>query len=300
LKKNKSSRSIAEVIKQYYWLTKPGIIRGNLIALVAGFLLASRGVMIDWWLLVFVAISVSLVIGSACVLNNVLDRRIDAMMDRTKKRAIASGDISPRDATWCGMLLGVIGFAMLALVTNPVTVFLGVFGWFGYIVIYGYAKRRTHHSTLIGALFGAIPPIAGYTAVSGRIDTVGLLLFGLLVLWQMPHFYAIALYRQKDYTQAKLPLLPIVRSARRTVIEMIAYVMLLGVAVAVLGVVADVSKIILLVMISIVVLWLIQMITGYRRDIIVWARATFGGSLLVLLALMILLSLEGIFSDRMI
>ena len=193
-------------IRAYYRLTKPGIVYGNTIHVFAGFLLAFRsGLTLQ--ALVGAMAGVSLVIASACVANNILDRNIDAHMKRTKKRAMVTGVVSIPIALAYAAVLGIVGFGTLYIMTNILTVLLGVVAYIWYVVIYGYAKRTTWLSTIIGTVPGALPVMAGYTAVTNVADATAWGLFIMLVLWQLPHFYAIAIMRKDEYKDAKLPII---------------------------------------------------------------------------------------------
>lgn len=211
------------MIGAYYRLTKPGIIRGNLLSVLAGFLLAARGD-INLQLLVFVLVGTALVIACGCVVNNYLDRSIDAKMSRTKKRALVTGEISVRSACIFAVLLALAGFLILIFGVNPLTAAIGFAGLFSYVVLYGIGKRATVHGTLIGTIAGSTPPVAGYTAVTNRLDMAALLLFLVLVAWQMAHFYSIALFRLKDYKAAGLPVLPAVKGVQATKMQILVYI----------------------------------------------------------------------------
>ncbi len=202
-------------VNTYYKLTKPGIIRGNAITAIAGFFLASQGD-VDASLLVTTVGGLSLIVASACVVNNFIDRDIDSRMSRTKQRALASGVLSGRNALIYAAVLGCIGSMILLVFTNLLTTVIALFGFIAYVVLYGAAKRRTVHGTIIGSISGAVPPVVGYVSVTGQLDVAALLLFLIVVSWQMPHFYAIAIYRIKDYADAGLPVLPVVRGIGAT------------------------------------------------------------------------------------
>ena len=210
------------MIKDYYSLTKPGIIRGNLITAAAGFFLASKDI-VDMKLLLAMLVGTSLVIASGCVLNNYLDISIDKQMARTKKRALVTGTITSKNALIFATILGLSGEIILLIFTNLLTALIGLFGLFVYVIVYGAAKRRSTHGTLVGSLSGAVPPVAGYTAVTGSLDWAALTLFLILVCWQMPHFYAIAIYRYNEYKAAGLPMLPIVKGIRATKLQILNY-----------------------------------------------------------------------------
>ncbi|MEZ0286312.1 MAG: heme o synthase, partial [Candidatus Paceibacterota bacterium] len=210
------------MVKTYYLLTKPGIIMGNGIAAIAGFALASEG-RFHPLLFLGLLVGLALVIASACVVNNYLDRDIDEKMARTKNRALVKGLISGKSALIFASTLGILGTLILFFFTNTLTAAVGLFGWFFYVVVYTLLKRRTVYGTLIGSISGAIPPVAGYCAVANRIDVGALILFVTLCLWQMPHFFAIAIYRLKDYKAADIPVLPIKSGIQNTKIHMVLY-----------------------------------------------------------------------------
>ncbi len=212
------------LLKTYYKLTKPGIIYGNLLTTTAGFMLASKS-HINLWLLTATLTGTSLIIASACVFNNYIDREIDSKMARTKNRALVTGLISVKTSIIFARILGTTGFLVLACFTNLLTVFLGIVAFFVYVVVYGISKRKSVHGTLVGSIAGALPPVAGYTAVSDNFDLAALLLFLILVFWQMPHFYAIAIYRFDDYKKAEIPALPIVKGIKVTKIQIMLFIL---------------------------------------------------------------------------
>lgn len=204
-----------QLLKRYYSLTKPGIIYGNAITAAGGFFLAARG-NINGVLLLETLAGLSLIVGSACVFNNLIDQDIDAVMKRTKKRVLVKGLISIRSAVIYGALLGVLGTLILSLFVNFLALAVALVGLFFYVIIYTYFKRRTVHGTMIGCISGAAPPVVGYTAVMGHLDGAALLLFLILVFWQMPHFYAIAIYRVREYASANIPVVSVVKGVSFT------------------------------------------------------------------------------------
>jgi protoheme IX farnesyltransferase len=280
------------MINAYYRLTKPGIIRGNVMTAAAGFLFAS-GRHIDLWLLLVALAGVALVIGSACVINNYIDRDIDKKMERTKNRALVTGTISPIQAFVFAGLLGLGGFALLVWQTNALTVWLGVIAFVSYVVLYGIAKRRGPYGTLVGSIPGAMSITAGYTAVSGRFDRGALLIFLVMVAWQMPHFYAIATYRLKEYKAAGLPVLPAVKGIKRTKKSMLLFMLLFAAAIIALFVFDYTGWTYLVVMGTVAGLWLRLGLQGFgAKDDVKWAKKVFGFSLLTLLIFSLMISLE--------
>lgn len=227
---------------------------------------------------------ISLVIASACVCNNYLDRDIDRKMDRTRGRALVRGDASPQAALTYAAVLGVVGLGLLLLFTNLITAAIGLFGFIAYVFIYGYAKRRSVHGTVVGSISGAIPPVVGYCAVSGRLDLAALLLFLVLVCWQMPHFYAIAIFRMADYKAAGIPVHPLVAGMRATKLQMLAYIGAFTAAGTSLSLFGYTSLAFGVFVVVLGWFWFWQGLRGLRTtDDVAWARKLFGASLLVLL-----------------
>lgn len=279
-----------ETIKRYYQLTKPGIIRGNMITGAAGFLLAARG-SIDWWLLAALLAGMSLVIAAGCVFNNYLDRGIDRRMARTKDRALATHQISNRNALIYGAVLAVLGFAILLRFTNALVAAIGLFALISYVIVYAIGKRRSIHGTMIGCVPGAMPPVAGYVAVTHRIDIGAFLLFLLLFFWQLPHFYSIAIYRLGDYKAAKLPVMPAVKGVEATKLLITLYVAAFILAAGLLTATGYAGYTYLAVMLVIGGWWLQQGVRGFKvTNNDKWARQMFGSSLLALMVFSVMIS----------
>lgn len=283
-----------ENLGAYYRLTKPGIVYGNALAAVAGYFFGALG---SPDLLTFFALltGISLVIASACVYNNVLDKDIDARMARTKHRAVVTGAISTERALVFATILLVLGSIVLWFGTNVLTVGVALFGHAAYVVLYGYAKRATVHGTLVGTISGSTPPVIGYAAATGQLDPIAALLFLLMVAWQMPHFYAIALFRRDDYASAGIPVLPVVSGIQATRRQIIAYVILFVLLTVVLGILAS-SLLTTLVLVLAGTYWLYLCLRPLADvDTIGWARGQFGWSLQLLLVLCLMLSLDSFF-----
>jgi heme o synthase len=277
-------------LQQYYLLTKPGIIYGNAITATGGFLLASKG-HIDYGLLIATLLGISLVIGSACVFNNYIDREIDAKMARTKKRALVAGLISVPAAMVYATVLGLLGIGLLAIYTNLLTVFMGLAGLVVYVILYGITKRRTVHGTVVGSVAGAMPMVAGYTAVTNRFDSAALILFLIMVAWQMPHFYAIAIYRFKDYKAAGLPVLPVKKNIHAAKVQILLYIVAFIIATSLLTVYGYTGYVYLVIMGVIGFAWLYRGVQRFKtKDNTLWARKMFLFSLIVILSLSVSLS----------
>lgn len=281
------------MLREYYVLTKPGIIRGNVMNAAAGFLLASTGA-INSWLLLATLIGTGLVIACGCVFNSYLDRHIDARMQRTAKRPLVTGTISVRRALVFGTLLGLAGFLILAQWVNALVVILGAVALVSYVAVYGYYKRRTTYGTLVGTLPGALPAVAGYAAVTGRLDTAALLLFIILAAWQMAHFYAIGIYRHADYHAAGLPILPVVRGDHRATLSVYGYIIAFGAACALLTVFGYTGMVFLSVMGAICIIWLaVGLRTRTSVKPAAWGKRMFLFSLIVILLLAVMLAVGG-------
>lgn len=283
-----------DTVKHYYYLTKPGIIYGNLLTAAAGYLLGSR-----WHIqrLSFfgLLIGTSLVIGSACVFNNYLDRGIDAKMKRTKRRALVSGAVSNGQALAYGVVLGVVGVSALIACTNRLTLSVGLVAFVDYVWLYGWSKRHSVHGTLVGSISGSAPIVAGYTAATNRFDTGALLLLLILTCWQMPHFYAIALYRYQDYKAAKLPVLPIVKGVRSAQLQIVAYILAFIGAVTLLTAAGYTGYSYLLVMGGLGVWWLWRGLRGLKaKDTAQWGRQMFLASLLVIMGVSVMTAVGGL------
>ena len=279
------------MLAEYYRLCKPGIIYGNMLTAIAGFLLAAKSD-INWIALAGLAIGLSLIIAAACVSNNILDRRLDAKMKRTRTRALVSGRISPLQAALFAGLLLTMGSVMLAALTNVLTLMIGLAGYVLYVVVYGAAKRASIYGTEAGSLSGAAPIVAGYCASSGQLDGGALLVFLALVAWQMPHFYAIAMYRSSDYKAAALPVLPNVKGARLTKSRSVGYIAAFACVVVLMTAGGYTGTTFLVLMFAALAYWL-YVAYRYRtaRDSL-WGRKMFASSLTVLLVFSLLISTD--------
>lgn len=282
-------------MKDYYLITKPGIIYGNAITVVAGFLLASRGY-IDWQLLLATLVGLSLVVASGCVMNNYIDRDIDALMERTKARAMAQGRISTRSALVYAVVLGFIGLGILFFYTNILAVVASLVGLFVYVVVYSmWLKRTSTHGTIVGSISGAMPPVVGYLAVTGSIDLGAVILFLILALWQMPHSFAIAIYRLEDYAKAGIPVLPVKKGIQITKIQMLIYVALFVMATFALAVFGYTGYVYLSVMTTLGLGWLALSARGFwTTSDKLWSRNMFIYSIVVLVAFSIMISLRAV------
>jgi len=281
------------VIKNYVLVTKPGIIAGNLITMAGGFFLASGG-NIDPVLLLFTLLGMALIIASGCVFNNYIDRNMDRKMARTRNRVLAKGLMSPFAAILCGSLLGILGTILLWVATNRLCLIVVLAGFTIYVGLYSlYLKRNSIYGTLIGSLAGAAPPLAGYCAVSNCFDTGALILLFIFSLWQMPHSYAIAIFRYKDYTAAAIPVLPVRQGIGVTKKVIIGYMIAFIAAAMMLTFSGYTGYGYLAVAIIISLSWLITAWSGYRTSHdLIWARKLFISSILTITILSVMMSID--------
>jgi protoheme IX farnesyltransferase len=279
----------------YYEIMKPGIVKGNVMMTVAGFLFAAQG-NIDITKLIWVSLGVSLVIAGACVANNVLDINIDKIMNRTKTRPLITGAISVRKAVIFSVILGLLGLSILIGFTNMTVFLLGILAWLNYVIVYGYVKRRSTYGTAVGGVSGALPPVAGYVALSGNLDTSVLWIFITMIVWQMPHFYAIGIFRLSDYRSAKIPIYPVVKDVSLAKLHILLYVVAFGAISPMLGFVGKASKVFGISMFIISLGWLYLSVRDYKTsDYSAWAKKVFVGSLVSLVSFAVLLSVDSFF-----
>jgi heme o synthase len=273
------------MIKQYLQVTKPGIIFGNLISVVGGFLLASKGV-IDCPLFLATLIGVSLVVASGC--------DIDGIMERTKNRVLVKGLIDPKVSLIYASVLGIAGMLLLYVVANPLAMWLAVIGFVIYVGVYSlYIKRKSVYGTLIGSLSGAAPPVIGYCAVTGQLDMGALILLLIFSLWQMPHSYAIAIFRFKDYQAANIPVLPVIKGISVTKNHIILYILAFMVATLMLTLSGYAGYKYLVVAAAVSVWWLGMALRGYKAtNDSVWARKLFVFSIIAITSLSVMMSVD--------
>ncbi|KRE70810.1 heme o synthase [Paenibacillus sp. Soil750] len=283
-------------LKEYYRLVKPGIIYSNLMTAFAGYWVAAKWD-VDWLHLIMTMLGTALVMAGGTVLNNYLDREMDAKMERTQNRALPSGRLSANFVLWFGIILGTIGLGVLYLgAQSPLATLMGLLGLFFYVWIYtAWFKRTSVWSTFVGAISGAVPPLIGYCAVSGNIDLGAILVFLFLFLWQPPHFWALGIRRMEEYRAAGFPLLPVVRGTFVTKISMVRYVVLLVPVTVMLTAYGYVGTIFLIVSTILGLTWVFMSVKGFKANgeaEIVWAKRMFLFSLLYLTLLSILMVID--------
>jgi len=280
------------VTKVIFDTIKIGIIKSNLIAMFAGLSMALYVHHIPLFEkignIVLAFIGSSLVIGAAGVFNNLYDRDIDGIMERTRSRPTVTGVVSVTGGLAIGIWIALVGLFAL-YVASPLAALFGLLGLFIYVVPYTmWTKRKTVYNTEVGSLSGAMPPLIGWAAVSSdMLHPAIIALFLLMLIWQMPHFYAIAIRRLEEYRAANIPMLPVVKGMRRTYVQMNAYLAALFLSSSLFWsfnpYIAAINAVLSLG-------WLVLSVVGYRRkEERTWARTMFIFSLNHMTVLMLLI-----------
>lgn len=279
------------MLKKYLFLTKPGILFGNFVTTLGGYFLATQG-SVDFLLMLLTLLGTTLVVASGCVVNNIIDQDIDHKMQRTKNRALVKKTISVSLACVFALVLGLIGFSILWFWVNAYAFLFAVIGFVVYVGFYSlWTKRTSIHQTVIGSLSGASPPVIGYTAVSGQFDVAALLIFIGYAFWQMPHSWAIAIYRFDDYKNAGIPILPVARTIRRTKIESLIYVILFTVVLNAIYLLGYTNWIYLVITNGLCLYWLYLSVIGFKAENDqIWAKNYFLFSVILITIISLSLS----------
>jgi protoheme IX farnesyltransferase len=213
--------------RDYIELCKPKVVALMLLTMVVGMFLAVPGGIAPS-LFFNALIGVALCASSAAAINHMLDRHIDTIMARTKKRPVAQGRVTVKQALIFAIAIGAIGLFILTVYVNQLTAILTFVTLIGYALVYtGYLKRATPQNIVIGGLAGAAPPLLGWTAVTNHLDGQALLLVLIIFTWTPPHFWALAIYRFDDYKDAKIPMLPVTHGIAFTRLSILLYSLLL-------------------------------------------------------------------------
>jgi protoheme IX farnesyltransferase len=219
--------TLRERVGAYVALTKPRIIELLLVTTVPAMFLAAHGVprldLVLWTLL-----GGSLAAGAANAINCYIDRDIDLLMTRTRRRPLPAHEVNPEDALVFGLVLGVIAFALMAFLTNLVAAFLTLVAMAFYVVVYSLLlKRSTPQNIVLGGAAGALPPVIGWAAVTGDISLPALVLFAIVFYWTPPHFWALSLRLRRDYAAAGVPMLPVTHGVPETTRQIALYSVLM-------------------------------------------------------------------------
>ena len=200
------------LLSNLWQLTKPSITQMNVLMTFGG--LALAGAPLKSWLVFWTILGTGLAVASANSLNMYIERDLDGLMARTANRPLPKRRMAPKLALWFGVVLGLLSLLVLQVAVNTVTTVIAGLAILLYVLVYTPMKRASPLALVVGAIPGAAPPLMGWTAYTGTVDLPGLVLFAILLVWQLPHFLAIALYRQDDYERAGVKAVPIVRGER--------------------------------------------------------------------------------------
>ena len=213
--------------REYLELCKPRVVMLIVFTAVVGMFLAIPG-MVPPQKFLAATLGIGLLAAAAAAINHVADHRIDALMIRTRHRPLPQGEVTKAQALAFAAVIGIAGTILLIRYVNVLTAVLTVLTLVGYAVIYTlYLKRATPQNIVIGGAAGAAPPVLGWTAMTGDIDPHALLLFLIIFAWTPPHFWALAIYRRKDYANADIPMLPITHGVDFTRQQILLYTVLL-------------------------------------------------------------------------
>ena len=281
--------------RDYLELTKPKVVALMILTSIIGMFLSVPG-MVPLDVLILGNVGIALCAGAAAVINHVVDRKIDLKMSRTLNRPVAKGRVSPYQAMFFSAILGFLGMAILLLYINALTAWLTLASLFGYAVLYtSYLKRATPQNIVIGGLAGAVPPLLGWTAVTGEIHGHALLLVLIIFAWTPPHFWALAVHRKDEYAKAEIPMLPVTHGEKYTKINILLYTVLM-IMVTLLPFAVGMSG--WLYIIGALILgagflyWAIMMMLGRKPDA---GMDTFKYSIIYLMALFIIMLVDHYF-----
>ena len=272
---------ISNSIKNYYHLTKPGIVYANTLSAIAGYLYASSfHILISKF--IGLVLGTALLIASACVYNNYLDIPIDRLMARTEKRELPTEKISTKSAKIFLYILLALSIVLLAVFTNILTLVIGLISYFLYVFVYGYFKRYSKWGTLVGTLPGSASIIAGYVSYKNQLDLLVLFLLLVMASWQMAHFYAIAIYRLNDYKKSKLPIWPVLFGVSNTIKWIFFYMVMFMFFSIGMGIFTNAGFTFAGTMLAISYVWIYISVRDVSKMAeTVWAKKVFKNSLIV-------------------
>ena len=289
---NNLSLTLQATWRDYLELCKPRVVLLMLLTVVVGMYLAAPG-WIDLSLVGLTLIGVGFSASSAAAINHLVDRHIDAVMARTKKRPVARGRVSVAQAIVFALTMGGIGLLLLFVFVNALTAMLTFITLIGYAGVYtGYLKRATSQNIVIGGLAGAAPPLLGWTAVTNQLTPEPLLLVLIIFTWTPPHFWALAIYRFEEYQHAQIPMLPVTHGIPYTKLNIYLYTVLL-LLVSILPFVIGMSGLFYLVGALVLGLrFLFWAHKLYRTERAVVAMQTFKFSIVYLMLLFVVLLVD--------
>ena len=271
--------------RQFLALTKPRVVSLIVFVAVIGMFLAVPGLppVVP---VVFATLGIALVAGAAAAINCLVERKIDAVMARTRRRPLPSGELTSLQTLAFAAAIGGLGLFVLHRYVNALTMWLTLATFVGYAIVYTVLlKPATPQNIVIGGASGAMPPVLGWAAVTGDVGPEPLLLFLIIFMWTPPHFWSLALYRTQDYARAGLPMLPVTHGARHTQLQIVLYTCAL-VAVTLLPFAIRMSgALYLAAALALGAVFLVYVVQLYRDYSDELARATFKYSIYYLAAL---------------
>lgn len=213
--------------RDYYEMTKPRVVMMMILTAMVGMFLAVPG-MVPLDALLWGNVGIALVASAGAVVNHLIDHRIDTIMQRTLKRPIPQGRVTPTQALLFACAICLSGMAILMWLVNPLCAWLTLASFVGYAIIYtGWLKRATPQNIVIGGLSGAMPPLLGWTAVTGTVEPGGLLLVLIIFAWTPPHFWPLAIHRKNDYAKTNIPMLPVTHGEALTKLHTLLYTIIM-------------------------------------------------------------------------
>jgi protoheme IX farnesyltransferase len=272
-------------LAQFFALTKPRVVSLIVFTAVIGMFLATPG-MVPLQVLLFGTVGIGLVAGAAAAINCLVEQKLDAVMARTRARPLPLGQVTSIETLLFASVVGGIGLVLLYMLVNPLTMWLTLGTFVGYAVVYTVLlKPLTPQNIVIGGASGAMPPVLGWAAVTGAIGADALLLFLIIFAWTPPHFWALALYRKREYARAGVPMLPVTHGDDFTRLHVLLYTLIL-VAVTLLPFSTGMSGLIYLasaLALGGLFLWYaVNLYTAYSDEL---AKRTFRYSIIYLSAL---------------
>ncbi|MDD9891177.1 MAG: heme o synthase [Gammaproteobacteria bacterium] len=224
---NELTSNTAASWRDYYEMCKPRVVMLMILTSLVGMFLAVPG-MVPLEILLLGNLGIALVAASGAVVNHLIDRKIDIMMKRTHNRPLPQGRVDPKQTIVFAISIGVIGMAILLFWVNPLCAWLTLASFVGYAFIYtGYLKHATPQNIVIGGLSGAMPPLLGWSAVTGSIEPDALILVLIIFAWTPPHFWALAIHRKDEYAKSGVPMLPVTHGEYVTKVHIIVYTAIL-------------------------------------------------------------------------
>ena len=213
--------------RDYYEMCKPRVVMLMILTSLVGMFLAVPG-MVPLDVLILGNLGIALVAASGAVVNHLIDRKIDILMKRTHNRPLPQGRVDPKQTIIFAVTIGVLGMGSLLFWVNPLCAWLTLGSFVGYAFIYtGYLKHATPQNIVIGGLSGAMPPLLGWSAVTGTIEPDALILVLIIFAWTPPHFWALAIHRKDEYAKSGVPMLPVTHGEHVTKVHIIVYTAIL-------------------------------------------------------------------------